>query len=121
MRILVVDDDISVRAYVVTLLNGLGVTSVVADGLDKAIHELATNDFDGAILDLVVLDGNGVDVAKAASAIGVPVVFSSAVTDEHNLSLMYEHGWVVPKPMRLAGLKRIIEHFKIMKHCNATI
>lgn len=114
MRILLVDDDLSVRAYVAELLQYQGADVVFSDSLDGAVAKLADRNIqiDGVVADMIIIGGNGIDVAKAAAIVGVRTVFSSSVDDEYNINLMLEHGWIVPKPMRMTGAKRIVDYFK---------
>lgn len=115
MRILVVDDDLSVRAYMKTLLESLGVGVSVAATVAEAKQKIASERPDGCIIDLVLDDGNGTAVATFATELGIPLVFASAVADEHNINQMLRYGWVVPKPVREQGLRRIIDYFEKCK------
>lgn len=112
--ILIVDDDMSVRGYLSALLEHLGAKVLAADGLDSALEKMSNPSIkiDGVIADMIINGGNGIDVAKAATERGIKTIFSSSITDEYNVNLMLEHGWLIPKPVRMAGAKRIIDHFR---------
>jgi len=111
VKILVVDDDLCVRAYMVTMLSALGVSVSTASTVAEAKKKIASEMPDGCIIDLVLDDGNGTAVAVAAAEVGTPLVFASAVVDEHNINQMLRYGWVVTKPVREQGLRRIIDYF----------
>ena len=112
LSVLVVDDDINIRSYMGAMLKTCGVGAVhLAETYLEAESIAARNKLDGAYLDLVLQRGSGLDVGRMLVAQGIPVVFCSGVADEFNASQMHEIGWLLPKPVRLAGIKRALESF----------
>ncbi len=112
LSVLVVDDDISIRGYMSASLKGIGVGNVyLSETVEEAGTMLDKHDLHGAFVDLVLQRGSGLDVGRIMQQQGVPVVFCTGVDDEFNLTQMHEIGWVLPKPVRMAGLKRALEAF----------
>ena len=111
MRVLVVDDDINLRKYMRLTLQGLGCDVVEADDWLSARDQLTQVAIDGAFLDLVLQRGSGLDIAHYLQAMDLPVVFCSGVSDDFNMTQMHELGWVLTKPVRVAGLRRALEWF----------
>lgn len=116
LSVLVVDDDINIRSYMAASLKALGVGTIhLAETVVEAGETLDVHAIDGAFVDLVLQHGSGLDVGRMMARQGVPVAFCTGVVDEFNLTQMHEIGWVLPKPVRIAGLKRALETFV----CNA--
>jgi len=64
--LLVVDDEASARSTLALLLRRRGHRVLEADGVDAAIKRLSEDAFDIVITDLRMLDGDGLDVLRAA-------------------------------------------------------
>lgn len=115
-RILVVDDDRAQQFLAEKLLNYFCVNDVVfASGVEEACRIVAETPIDGAIIDLVLENGSGFEVARACAERGIPVVFHTGTEDDHNRNLMYDFGWVLTKPTRAAMIGRAVEYFRTHK------
>ena len=64
-RVLVVDDDRSIRSLVNTLLEHEGFEVSDAESGSDAIAALSRDPYDAVVLDLMMSEGNGGDVLKA--------------------------------------------------------
>jgi DNA-binding response OmpR family regulator len=116
LTVLIVEDDRSQRNFMEKLLQYCRRINVLsAASVDEAKHLLDTHPVDGAILDLVLQQGSGLEVAALIQARGLPVVFVTATTDAHNMGLMYEFGFVVPKPAGIPVLTKVLEYFDYAK------
>ncbi|MCA1824635.1 MAG: Flp pilus assembly complex ATPase component TadA, partial [Frankia sp.] len=62
-RVLVVDDDLSICAYVAAALEGTCEVVATPDA-ETALRRCATEDFDGAIVDLVLPDLTGIELVR---------------------------------------------------------
>lgn len=113
MRVLLVDDAPVVRRVVATALRAHGVTLVEAESVSEALaHVEAASPFDAAVLDLELLDGDGVAVAEALApgpASGTRareprIAFFSGTEDDELRARAEQHGRVFRKPTDLAEL-----------------
>lgn len=112
LSVLVVDDDINIRSYMAASLKALGVGGIhLAETIEEASAVLEVNPLDGAFVDLVLQHGSGLDVGRMLAKHGVPVAFCTGIADEFNVTQMHEIGWLLPKPVRMAGMKRALETF----------
>jgi two-component system response regulator PilR (NtrC family) len=71
-RILVVDDEQSIREYLELLLSRSGHVVELAESVDAARSLLTNRSFDLTISDLTIGKGSGMDVLKAARALSPP-------------------------------------------------
>jgi two-component system, OmpR family, KDP operon response regulator KdpE len=82
-RILVVDDEPQILRALTTTLRGAGYHVERAETAEEALAEAAARPPDAIILDLVLPDGSGVDVARDIRGwSSVPIVILSAVGEE---------------------------------------
>jgi two-component system KDP operon response regulator KdpE len=82
-RILVVDDEPQILRALRTSLRGAGFEVDTAETAEQALTQLAVNPPDAVILDLVLPDGRGTDVARELRTwSNVPVIVLSVVGDE---------------------------------------
>jgi len=82
-RILVVDDELQILRALRTSLRGAGYEVDTAETVEAALTALALNPPDAVILDLVLPDGRGTDVARELRTwSNVPVIVLSVVGDE---------------------------------------
>lgn len=114
VRVLLVDDAPVVRRVVATALRAHGVVLVEAESVSEALAhvdgEAAT--FDAAVLDLELLDGDGVAVAEALApgpasgtrARALRIAFFSGTEDDELRARAEAHGRVFRKPADLAEL-----------------
>lgn len=113
-RILVVEDDVSVREAVLEFLSMQGFdVSVAADGV-AADDALAGNAFDLVILDLMLPGESGLSICRRLAASGTPVLITSALgsTDDRITGLNEGAADYLPKPFEprelLARVKAVI-------------
>jgi len=82
-RVLVVDDELQILRALRTSLRGAGYEVDTAETVEAALTALALNPPDAVILDLVLPDGRGTDVARELRTwSNVPVIVLSVVGDE---------------------------------------
>lgn len=113
MRILVVDDELSVREFFEILLKKEGYEVVSAkDGRD-GLQYLRSEDFDLVITDLNMADGDGMTLLKEAKRFqsGVPVIMVTAfATTDSAVEAMKEGAFdYVSKPFKIDEIKMTIE------------
>ena len=103
MRLLVIEDDATLRKYLVRMLEEEG---FVVDGVASASEgrsQAVTNDYDGIVVDLDLPDGNGVDVIREVRARGsrAPVMVFTGRTDSEQVIEALDAGAddYVTKPM----------------------
>jgi two-component system, OmpR family, KDP operon response regulator KdpE len=83
-RILVVDDEPQILRALRTMLRGAGYDVETADTVEGALVAAAAHPPEAVILDLVLPDGNGTDVARELRTwTGAPIIVLSAVGEEH--------------------------------------
>jgi DNA-binding response OmpR family regulator len=68
-RVLVVDDDDEFRSNVAAILTRAGYTVREARGALEAMRVVLANSLDAVVLDLVLPDGRGIEVARAFRAV----------------------------------------------------
>lgn len=78
VRLLVVEDDPAVLSLLRLSLEQAGFEAVDASTLRTAVHRLASDRFDLAILDLMLPDGEGFPLLSRLRERGVPVIVLSA-------------------------------------------
>jgi len=101
-RILVVDDEEDIRFVIQTLLERHGFTVETAvDGLD-AIEKMKKNRYDLVILDILMPNMDGFEVAKKMGEMDIhtPVIMLTAKADDKSMWEGYRHGATlyIPKP-----------------------
>lgn len=120
ITVLIVEDNRTQALFLDQILRYCrDVATITAESLDEASQIIGTTPIDGAILDLVLAEGNGIDVAKLCRRSGIPVFFCTATNDDHNLKLMYEHGLIIQKPACVASVKQVLNHFDLAKAAKA--
>jgi two-component system KDP operon response regulator KdpE len=83
-RILVVDDEVQILRALRTSLRGAGYEVATAETAEGALAEAAMRPPAAIILDLVLPDGSGTDVARELRTWSTsPIIVLSAVGDEH--------------------------------------
>ncbi len=110
-RILVVDDDATIRDSIRLALDTVGVETILAENGERALEAFGHATFDGAIVDLMMpgMDGLATIRALRESAPGLPVVVVSG-------SIM-QAGVGAPDLMRMAteliGVTSLSKPFKL--------
>lgn len=106
-KILLVEDDIFLREGLCEMLSGQGYNVTVAETFAKA-NELIDGHYDLMIFDIMLPDGNGLDLCLLLRAAGstVPVLFLTACDDEIQIVRGLDAGAddYVTKPFRLLEL-----------------
>ncbi len=83
-RVLVVDDEPQILRALRTMLRGAGYDVETADTVEGALVAAAAHPPEAVILDLVLPDGNGTDVARELRTwTRAPIIVLSAVGEEH--------------------------------------
>jgi DNA-binding response OmpR family regulator len=113
LRVLVVEDDPTIRRAVARALRGAGYEVVTVEHCGGARH--LTRPFDVAILDLELPDGTGVDVAGELLGLGTTggVVFFSGAADPHLLGRAARLGQVVTKGGDLGSLLKAVSAARV--------
>ena len=123
-RILVVDDEATVREIVATLLERSGYAIVAADGAEDALMHLSVYPgFDLVISDVMMPDIDGLSLLDQIGVDypGTPVVMFTAVHDIHVATNAFRRGAVdyLLKPFErnqlLKVVSRAIEHGKLQR------
>ena len=108
MRILLVEDDHAIVRALTDLLEGEGFAVRSCTTQDGACAALAADDFDIALLDVTLAQGNGFAVCAAAreTAPEMPVIFLTASDDEYSTVAGLDMGAVdyIAKPFRAREL-----------------
>jgi CheY-like chemotaxis protein len=103
-RVLVVEDEMLVLIMIEDMLADLGCKSVIsAATIDKALALIDAQAFDFALLDINLNGSDSHSVAKALSARGVPIVYSTGNTD-HGSRDGYADRPVLRKPFKYEEL-----------------
>src|SRR4051812_6491889 len=112
-RILVVDDEQSIREFLELLLTRSGHVVELADSVDAARALLTNRSFDLAISDLSIGKGSGMDVLKAARALSPPpevIVITAYGTPASAVQAMRQGAYYyVSKPFDNEELMLLVE------------
>jgi two-component system, OmpR family, KDP operon response regulator KdpE len=83
VRVLVVDDERQILRALRVLLGGAGFEVTTAETAQDALDKLTVRPPEAAILDLILPDGNGVDICRSIREWSdMPIIVLSAVGDE---------------------------------------
>ena len=108
MRVLLVEDDHAIVRALTDLLEGEGFAVRSCATQDGACAALAADDFDIALLDVMLAQGNGFAVCAAAreAAPDMPVIFLTASDDEYSTVAGLDMGAddYIAKPFRAREL-----------------
>lgn len=107
-RILLVEDDVFLRDGLFDVLSGEGFSVTVAENFRKAKSFSDSEKFDIVILDVLLPDGNGLDLCTHIRSVGndVPILFLTACDDEIQIVRGLDAGAddYVTKPFKLREL-----------------
>ncbi len=107
-RILLVEDDVFLRDGLFDVLSGEGYSVTVAENFRKAKSFSDSEKFDIVILDVLLPDGNGLDLCTHIRSVGndVPILFLTACDDEIQIVRGLDAGAddYVTKPFKLREL-----------------
>jgi DNA-binding response OmpR family regulator len=108
-RVLVVEDDVSVRRPLVKFLEMHGFVVTTAETADEGLNVLKTQPVVAAVVDLRLKRGSGREVVGAAPD-GVPVIIFSGVPSESaELERLRPHTRLIEKPYSLVLLVETLE------------
>jgi PAS domain S-box-containing protein len=111
-RVLVVDDDGDVRAFLAESLEGLGHEVVAVESGEEALERLRAWPADLALVDYAMPGMNGADVARAARELspGLPIIFVTGYAESEQLESAAGPGApVLRKPFSVAELAAAVE------------
>jgi PAS domain S-box-containing protein len=111
-RVLVVDDDTDVRAFLADSLQGLGHEVAAFESGEEALAHLAGWQPDLALIDYAMPGMHGADVARAARAAlpGLPIVFVTGYAESEQLeSALGADVQVLRKPFTIGDLAAAVE------------
>ena len=103
-RILLVEDDSSIVTTLSAFLKSEGYEVIWAAGQTTAVHKIETENFELALIDISLTDGNGYAVCAALKAQkpDIPVIFVTASGDEYSVVTGLDMGAddYISKPFR---------------------
>jgi PAS domain S-box-containing protein len=111
-KVLVIDDDEDVRAFLIVSLEGLGHDVIAAEGGEEGLARLRESRPDLALVDYAMPNMHGAEVARAAREIapGLPIVFVTGYAESEQLDAALGAGApVLRKPFTLAQLQAAVE------------
>lgn len=122
-RILIVDDDVPVCRLLQRCLTDIGCATETAHSGFEALHALATQKFDGVLLDIRIPEPDGFAVVEDLrdKGIDIPVIVITGYPDERVYRLIDRFGVlaVIAKPIgydeMVQALRRYFSIFKL-KH-----
>jgi PAS domain S-box-containing protein len=111
-KVLVVDDDDDVRAFLIASLEGLGHDVMAAESGAEGLVRLREGRPDLALIDYAMPGMHGAEVARAAREIapGLPIVFVTGYAESEQLEAALGHDVpVLRKPFTIADLAAAVE------------
>ncbi len=113
-RVLVADDDPTLRRMLVRFLRKVGYEVHDVDTGRAAIAALETGRFDVVLSDVHMPDGSGLDILRAARRVDldVPVILISGMPDVETASKALEYGAFryLTKPLDLQAVDKLVRH-----------
>ncbi len=105
-NILLLEDDLTIASGLMYALEKEGYIPSHCQTIDKAIQAIKEKEFQLAVLDMQLPDGNGKEVGNLLIQKGVPVIFLTIVDDENEIVDCLERGAAeyITKPFRLREL-----------------
>ena len=113
-HILLVEDDIIIASGLIYALEQEGYKVTHKKCVTETITAILNNEFDLALLDMQLPDGNGFDVRDKLKDTNTAIIFLTVVDDEGNIVRAFEGGAddYITKPFRLrelmARIKRVL-------------
>ncbi len=101
-RLLIVEDDPALIRTLSAFLLEEGFSVKTVTGQYLASQAMAENEFDLALVDISLTQGNGFGVCAEAKGLGIPVIFLTASGDEHSVVTGLDMGAddYIAKPFR---------------------
>ena len=111
MKVLVVDDDTSVRESVSKVLNEEGYDAVLAADGDAALKQFATREIDLLLLDLGLPIKSGWDVFEQITTENpfVPIIIITGQADQYRAAVAAGVGALMEKPLDVPRLLQTIQ------------
>jgi two-component system, NtrC family, response regulator PilR len=113
-RILVVDDDLSMREFLELMLGREGYDILVAEGGEEALEIVAKAYVDLVITDIKMKGLDGIDVLRGVKSLHpdtVVILISAFATAETAVKAMKEGAYdFIPKPFRIDELKAVVKN-----------
>ncbi len=105
-NILLLEDDLTIASGLMYALEKEGYIPSHCQTIEKAIQDIKEKEFQLAVLDMQLPDGNGKEVGNLLIQKGVPVIFLTIVDDENEIVDCLERGAAeyITKPFRLREL-----------------
>ncbi|MBI5897911.1 MAG: sigma-54-dependent Fis family transcriptional regulator [Rhodocyclales bacterium] len=75
MHVLVIDDELALRQIIAATVRRAGYSVDSASGVKEAAAKLVRGDFDVAICDIRMQDGDGVELVRSMKGSGIPTLF----------------------------------------------
>ena len=108
MKLLLVEDELSLRAALVDYLRQSGYVCEVAGSYGQALEKVKLYQYDCVVLDLTLPDGNGLDILRTLKAdgsrAGVLVISARGALEDRLAGLDLGADDYLPKPFHLAEL-----------------
>ena len=122
VRILVVDDDASVRRIVGVMLEQHGHEVVLVADLAEALEASGESAFDLLITDLVIPGSDGVEIAGRLKEVqpGLSVLFTSGYTTEAIQDGLPRQASFLPKPFSMHELIEVVNRVFVQDERGAT-
>ena len=125
MKILIVDDMVSIRSVLKEILSPLGAKIYEAENGQDAIEKVIKTKFDVVLMDIEMPIINGLDVLKQLRQVHgfrhLPIIMMTGLTDESLISKAFENGAYdyVRKPINasevLARIRSVLERQRVDK------
>ncbi len=114
MRVLVVDDDASIRWVLARVLGEEGLDVAQAGSLAEADEAMARGDVGLVFLDVYLPDGNGMQAVAEGRFAAAPVVLLTAETTFDNAARAYRVGAMeyLPKPFDLDEVRSLVRRIR---------
>lgn len=114
LRVLVVDDEVSVRGFAELVLRGAGYTVMVASDGPEALRlvEGRHQPFDLFVVDVVMPEMRGVELARRLRQrdLDVKILFFTGYADQlfEERETLWEHEAFIEKPVTVQGLREAV-------------
>lgn len=106
-RVLLVDNEHAICAFVSSVLEDIGYSVVCAASRGEARLAASRNEFACALIEMMLPDGSGEELAEDMARLGVPVIVMSGHPDGIKSGRASRHTFL-QKPFSVAGLVRVI-------------
>jgi CheY-like chemotaxis protein len=109
-KVLVVDDDPDVRAFLRETLAALGFEADEAADGDAALAQLTRFEPDAIVLDFAMPGRNGAELARDVRRLkpDVPIIFATGFSDTEAIGAVEEKPCVLRKPFRIDELREAL-------------